>query len=189
MSHRPWRVVFASIPGTLEVFEQLLVDVAEQVPIRSVVEVNVFLDLVDHLPQQNARLHVLVSVLKDAAHQATATHPRILFLARRLDLHALERRKQSLIDKGEQSIAGGTFPVSSPSTPAQVSCRAGLAFLHPSYVNQRRREVLFEQFQFLLAVVPYLEKQQPDELTNALGIAIDAHILAHDVLDGLDRGR
>ena len=173
----------------MKVFEQLLVDVAEQVPIRGVVEVNVFLNFIDHLPQQDAGLHVLVSVLKDTAHQAATTQPHILFLTRRLDLHTLERGKQGLIDKGEQPIAGGPFPVRRPSTPAQVFCRARLAFLHPSHVNQRRHKAVFEQFQFLLAVIPYLEKQQPHELTNALSIAIDAHILAHDILDGLDGGR
>ena len=83
LSYRPRRVVFAGVPGTLEIFEQLLVDAPEQVPIRGIVEVNVGLDLVDHLPQQDAGLHVLVGVLKDAAHQAAAGHPRILSLNRR----------------------------------------------------------------------------------------------------------
>jgi hypothetical protein len=35
-------------------------------------------------------------------------------------------------------------------------------------------------------VVENLEKQNPGELGDALGIAVDAGILAHDVLDGLD---
>ena len=33
-----------------------------------------------------------------------------------------------------------------------------------------------------------LQEQQPDELPDALRVAIDAGVLAHDVLDGLDDG-
>ena len=29
---------------------------------------------------------------------------------------------------------------------------------------------------------------EPDELADALRVAIDAHVLSHDVLNGLDRG-
>ena len=43
-------------------------------------------------------------------------------------------------------------------------------------------------FQFLILVVDDLEKKHPAQLADALGIAIDAGVLAHDVLDGLDEG-
>ncbi len=41
-------------------------------------------------------------------------------------------------------------------------------------------------FPFFLALVEDLEKEHPGKLANALGIAVDAVVLAHDVLDGLD---
>src|SRR3546814_6879649 len=34
-----------------------------------------------------------------------------------------------------------------------------------------------------------LEEQHPAELADALRVAVDSGVLAHDVLDGLDRGR
>ena len=39
---------------------------------------------------------------------------------------------------------------------------------------------------FFLALVEHFEKEHPGELAEALGIAVDAVVLAHDVLDGLD---
>ncbi|MCY1556970.1 hypothetical protein D9M68_937740 [compost metagenome] len=41
-------------------------------------------------------------------------------------------------------------------------------------------------FPFLFALVEYFEEEHPGELTQALGVAIDAHVFTHDVLDGLD---
>jgi hypothetical protein len=37
---------------------------------------------------------------------------------------------------------------------------------------------------FFFALVENLEKQHPGKLADALGIAIDTVVLAHDVLDG-----
>ena len=44
-----------------------------------------------------------------------------------------------------------------------------------------------EVFELLLTVVPDLQEQEPHELPDPLGVTIDAHVLAHDVLDRLDR--
>jgi hypothetical protein len=44
------------------------------------------------------------------------------------------------------------------------------------------------QFEFLVLVVDDLEEEHPAELADALGVAIDADVLAHDVLDGFDGG-
>src|SRR5439155_8329886 len=43
---------------------------------------------------------------------------------------------------------------------------------------------LLHRFQFLILVVNDLEEEHPAELGDALGIAIDTTVLAHDVLDG-----
>ncbi len=46
--------------------------------------------------------------------------------------------------------------------------------------------ILDRSFEFEVAVD--LEEQEPPELADALGVAIDAGVLAHDVLNGLDGG-
>ena len=43
-----------------------------------------------------------------------------------------------------------------------------------------------DDFQLLILVVDDLEEEHPAQLTDALSIAVDPGILAHDVLDGLD---
>ena len=39
------------------------------------------------------------------------------------------------------------------------------------------------QSQFLVLIVDDLQEEHPAQLANALGIAVDAGVLAHDVLD------
>ena len=46
--------------------------------------------------------------------------------------------------------------------------------------------IVFQQFQFGLAVIVDLEEKHPDKLADALSIAIDANVFAHDVLNGLN---
>ena len=65
------RVVLASVPGALQVVEDLLVDLAEVLPLGEVVEVDL-VDLVDDLAHQLARLHVVVGVLEHVADDAAA---------------------------------------------------------------------------------------------------------------------
>jgi hypothetical protein len=55
-------------------------------------------------------------------------------------------------------------------------------------IGDRRAVVVAEQLQLLILVVDDLEEEHPAQLTHALGVAIDADILAHDVLDGFDEG-
>ena len=52
--------------------------------------------------------------------------------------------------------------------------------------GQRGLVVVAQEFQLLLAVVEDLEEEHPDQLLEALGVAVDAGVLAHDVLDGFD---
>ena len=65
------RVVFARIARRLQVVENLLVDVAEVLPLGQIVEIDA-VDLVDHLPHQLAGFHVVVGVLEHVADHATA---------------------------------------------------------------------------------------------------------------------
>jgi hypothetical protein len=61
------RVVFALVAGTLQVFLDLLVQVAELVAVGGAVEVDL-IDLVDDLAQKRAALHVVVGVLENTPH-------------------------------------------------------------------------------------------------------------------------
>jgi hypothetical protein len=63
----PRRVVLARVPGRLQVAEDLFVHLAQQVAVLGVVEVDLLVDFVDHLPQQRAGLHVLVDILEHGA--------------------------------------------------------------------------------------------------------------------------
>jgi hypothetical protein len=48
--------------------------------------------------------------------------------------------------------------------------------------------VVAGEFELFFERIKHLEEQQPGELADALGVAIDARVLAHDVLDGFDDG-
>ncbi len=164
---RPWRIEFPGVAGALQVFENLLVDVTKGVALLGLVEVDALLDLVDHLADELAGFHVVVGVFKYAADHVGAF---VLFVARH---QGLQLGEQGVVDEVFQLIAGGPFGIGGPVAPAQV-------------VGQRRLVVILHQLPLLLAVVVDLEEEHPDQLADALGVAIDADILAHDVLDGFD---
>ena len=124
-------------------------------------------DLVDHLAHQLAGLHVVVGVLEHVAHDAAA----VAWLAGGRQL--LERREQLVVDEGEQRVAGDAFGVGGPGAPLEA-------------LRDRRAVVVLHQLQFLILVVDDLEEEHPAELGDALGVAVDADVLAHDVLNGFD---
>ena len=74
-------------------------------------------------------------------------------------------------------------------TPA-LGAITGLGVFGPvapaQMLGQRRLVVVFRVFEFQFPVIVDLEEEHPDQLADALRIAIDTHILAHDVLNGLD---
>ena len=111
------RVEFAGVARGLQVFEDLLVDVAEHVAVIGCVEVDA-VDLVDDLPHQRAVLHVVVGVFEGHADQAG-------------DLVAaagqgLELRQQRVVDEVQQRLAGDAFVVAGPVAPAQVLRAVGI---------------------------------------------------------------
>ena len=160
------RVVFARIAGALQVVEDLLVNVAEVLALGEVVEVDL-VDLVDDLPHELAGLHVVVGVLEHVAHDAAA----VALLAG--DGELLELGKKLGVDEGEQLVAGDALGIGGPGAPAGV-CWDG------------RAVVLVHQLELLVLIVDDLEEKHPAELGDALGVAIDAGILAHDVLNGFN---
>ena len=57
---------------------------------------------------------------------------------------------------------------------------------HSEFLRDRRAVIVLHQLELLVLVVDDLEEEHPAELGDALGVAIDAGVLAHDVLDGFD---
>jgi hypothetical protein len=54
--------------------------------------------------------------------------------------------------------------------------------------RNRRAVIVLHQLQLLILVVDDFQEEHPAQLADALGIAIDAGILAHDVLNGFNDG-
>src|SRR5439155_14428101 len=84
-----------------------------------------------------------------------------------------ELREQGVVDEVEERVASDTLGVGSPDAPLQG-------------FRDWRAVIDVEQFEFHILVVNDLEKKHPAELGEALGITINADVLAHDVLNGFD---
>jgi len=117
------------------------------------------------LPKQGAVFHVVVGVDEDLLNHIGAH----VFAG----VQFLERGEQVVVDEFEHAFPGDAFGVGGPVAPAVG-------------IGDGRGIVILHQFVFLLLVVEDFEEDQPDELGDALGIAVDPGILAHDVLNGFD---
>ena len=160
------RVILAGIAGALQVVEDLLIDVAEMLPLGEIIEVHL-VDFVDDLPHELAGLHVVVGVLEHIAHNAAAV--------------AL------LSGDGEFLELGKSWVLMNVSSSSPVMPSGSAAQRAPTEVCRDGRAVaLLHQLQLLVLVVDDFEEEHPAELRDALGIAIDAGVLAHDVLNGFD---
>ena len=157
------RVELARIAGRLKVVQDLLVDVAEVLAVREVVEVDV-VDAVHYLPHQLPGLHVIVGVLEHLAHGARP---------RSRDRQLLQGRKEIAVDEREERVPRDPFGISGPGPPLEVG-------------GDGRAVAVLQELELLVLVVDDLEKEHPAELTDALGITIDTGILAHDILNGFD---
>ena len=168
MGDGAWSVELACVARVLQIGQDLLVDLAELVAVALFVEVD-FAQLVDDLPQQGAGLHVVVGVLEHAAHY---TGQRGVLARHGQFFQCFE---QVVVDEVEEGLAGDALGIRRPGTPAEAFGDGGLvAVLH--------------QLAFGLGVVEDFEEQHPDELADALGVAIHTSVLAHDVLDGFHGG-
>ena len=114
-----------------------------------------------------AAFHVVVGVFKHAAHDKAAR------AAHGVGAQAFEGGEELVIHKIKQLVAGDAFGIRRPVAPAHlVRNRAGVG--------------VAREFKLFFEGIKHFEKQQPGELTDALGVAIDAAVLAHDVLNGFD---
>ena len=165
-----WRVELAGVAGALEVLEDLFVDVAEQVAGRRLVEVDVGVELVDHLAEQGAVLHVVEGVLEHAPQQRATLAG---LAGHRVEVELLQRGEELVLDEVDQRLAGGGV----------LAERVLVGPLRPVEALRDRGDVVLvldRRFEFEVAVD--LEEQQPAELADALGVAVDTCVLAHDVL-------
>ncbi len=161
-------VELARVACALQVAQYLLVQVVELVALGLAVEVDA-VELVDHLAQQVAAFHVVVGVFKHAAHHVAAR------VALGVGAQGLEGGEEVFVHKLQQSLARHAFGIGRPVAPAQV-------------LGDGAFVVVAGEFEFFFQRVKHLEEQQPGELADALGVAIHARVLAHDVLDGFDDG-
>ena len=106
-------VILARIAGALQVIEDLLVDIAEVLPLGEIIEVH-FVNFVNDLPHQLAGLHVVVGVLEYIADDAAA----VALLAR--DGEFLELREKLGVNEGEEFFAGDAFGISRPGCATEV---------------------------------------------------------------------
>jgi hypothetical protein len=162
------RVIFACVAGGLKVGEDLLVNVPKMLTIGEVVKINP-IDFVDHLPHQLAGFHIIVSVLEHVFDHAAAL---ARLSCRRQVLQGWEKLA---IHEGQQFIPGYAFGVSCPIPPLELG-------------GNRRAIIVLHQVQLLILVVDDFQEEHPAQLADALRIAIDAGILAHDVLNGFNDG-
>ena len=90
-----------------------------------------------------------------------------------VDGQILEAGEQVAVDEVQQRIAGDAFRVGGPRSPLQA-------------YRDGRAVVVLHDLQLLILIVDDLQEEHPAKLGKTLRIAIDAHILAHDVLNGFD---
>jgi len=163
LGDRTGGVELAGIAGGLEVLEQLFVNVAEEVAVAGRVKINA-VDFVDDLAHEGAVLHIVVGILEGGADEG---------------VHALaasegfQSGQEGVVDEIKEGVAGDAFLVLRPGGPADV-------------LRQRGFVCAAQELHLLLAGIQYFEKEHPAELLQALGVAVGAGILAHDILNGLD---
>jgi hypothetical protein len=128
-----------------------------------IVEID-FVDPVHDLPHELAGFHVVVGILEHVLDYA----PPIAGPGRGGEV--FQRREQLPVDEGQKLLAGDALAVRGPGPPLVL-------------FRYRRAVIGLEQFQFLILIVDDLEEKHPAQLADALRVAIDAGVLAHDVLD------
>ena len=77
--------------------------------------------------------------------------------------------------RGRKVLFGDAFGIDRPVSPARL-------------LRQWRAIIVARACELLLLGVENLEEQNLHKLKDALGLAIDADVFAHDVLDGFDGG-
>ena len=159
------RVEFAGVTGALQAAEDRFVNLTEGVAVLVLLKIDLINDI-DNLAEQDAILHVVVVVLEGRADDDLA-HGCIL-----IDCDGLEGREQLSVHEVQKCIAGerlAVLVVDGPIAPAQLLRDDGSV-------------ILIIKLPDLFLGIIHLQKENPNHLLNTLGIAIDACVIPHDVL-------
>lgn len=154
-------IKLTGIARRLQIFEDLFVNVAEQVALAGAGEVD-FVELVDHLTQQGAVFHVVIGIAERLSDHKAAR----IFIDGGGEV--FQRWEQVIVDELQQGIAGDAFGVRRPCAP-QVALRNG------------ELVVILLQFQRLF-LASKIFRNSSRELAEALRIAVHAGVFAHNVL-------
>ena len=165
----PGRVEFAGGARALELLQDGFVDLAEGVALLVVGEVQL-VDDVDDLAKEDAVLHIVVGVGEGGLDDG--------LLDGRVGVHGqvLQRGEQGVVDEIQQGFTGHALAclVVGPVAPAAA-------------VREDGNIVVLVDLPILLLGVVYLEKQHPGDLLDALGVAVDARVVAHNIPQALDK--
>ena len=123
-------------------------------------------ELIQHLADDGAVLHVVVRAFEDIAEDHSAA-------VAGGDVDVAEAGEEHAVDEVLEFVASHAFGVGGPVSPLEFCGDDGLV-------------VVLKKFKLLVFVVDDLEGDHPAELFDALGVAGDALVLAHDVLKRLD---
>ena len=154
----------------MEFFQDAFVDIAESVTLFIIRQIELVYD-VDDLTEQNAILHIVVGVGESRLDDGLSY--------RRRCCHGkgFERREQSVVHEIEKHLSG--------------HCRTGTVVRRPirpsARVGNDGSVARFVEFPVALLHVVHFEKEHPRNLLDALGIAIDAGVIAHDISDSFDK--
>ena len=154
--------------GGLEQAQDGLVNLAEGMGIDVVGQVD-GINFVENHAQEGAVLHVVVGFLEGLADDGLA--------ARGLcgDGEGLERGEEVAVDEVEEGLAGeGFLGVGGPVAPTEALRDDGAV-------------VVVKELPFILFGVVDFEEENPGELLDALGVAGDAGVVAHDVAETFDK--
>ena len=166
--HRARRVEFTSRTSALQLLEDRFINLAKGMAFLIVAKVDI-IDHVDDLTQQHTVLHVVVGVGKGCLHN------RLFDRRGGVYRQLLERREERIVHEIQQLIARHGLSgliVMRPIRPAAILRNDG-------------HIVLIIPFPVLFLRIVYLEEEHPRNLLNALSIAIDACVVAHDVAQSL----
>jgi hypothetical protein len=181
--HRPRRVELARVAGGIAHFlEHRLVELAQGVDFGRRLEVD-GVDLVDHAAQQVAVDHAVRDAAKDAGDHVAAV--LAAGAAQRAQIGeqagaagAVRPHGALLLEEGEEVLAGQVGLARGPVAPA-------VGRLDGRAVRRAGAGGLFLADPF--GVVQELEEQDPGEHGQAVELAAQPLVLAHDVARGLDQ--
>ena len=165
----PRRVELTGGARALELLQNGFIDLAEGVAFLIVAQVQL-VDDVDDLAKEDAVLHIVVGVGEGGLDDG--------LLDGRVGVHGqvLQRGEQGIVDEVQQRFAGHALAglVMGPMAPAAV-------------IREDGDVIVFVDLPILLLGIVDLEKQHPGDLLDALGVAVDARVVAHDVPQALDK--